>query len=176
MKFFLSDKKTRETIELDFLNAAKILESSINEQRGKLPLEDYYELLNKNKTAFFNATVEEVIETRRKGGTDSATKLFKILKVVQKNSKKLTEDQEEYLRKVIEQLEKGALPKKTVQRALKAVQKLKVEEIKNPLKVIAVLQKEISFRFLESHYAEFSGNIEGKREVILSMYLTEGER
>lgn len=139
MKFFLSDKKTKEPIELDFLNAAKILESSINEQRKKLPLEDYYELLNKNKTAFFNATVEEVIETRRKGGTDSATKLFKILKVVQKNSKKLTEDQEEYLRKVIEQLEKGALPKKTVQRALKAVQKLKVEEIKNPLKVIAVL-------------------------------------
>jgi len=169
-------KKIKEPVELDFLTAAKILESSINEQRKKLPLEDYYELLDKNKTAFFNATIEEVIETRRKGGTDSTTKLLKILKVVQKNSKQLTEEQEEYLKKIINQLEKGALPKKTVQRALKAVQKLKVEEIKNPLKVIAILQKEISPRFLENHYAEFSGKIEGKREVILSMYLTKSER
>lgn len=95
---------------------------------------------------------------------------------MQKNSKQLTEEQEEYLRKIINQLEKDALPKKTVQRALKAVQKLKIEEIKNSLKIIAILQKEISPRFLESHYAEFSGKVEGRREVILSMYLTEGER
>ena len=176
MKFFLSNKKTKKTVELDFLTAAKILESSINEQREKLPLEDYYELLDKNKTAFFNATIEEIVETRRKGGADSATKLLKILKVVQKNSKQLTEEQEEYIKKIINQLEKGALPKKTIQRTLKAVEKLKLKEIKNPLKVIAILQKEISPRFLESHYAEFSGKIEGKREVILSMYLTESER
>ncbi|MFN3740119.1 MAG: helicase-related protein [Thermodesulfovibrionales bacterium] len=170
MKFFLSTKKG-DPIELDVPTAAKILESSQNEKRGRLPLEKYYELLDKNKTAFFNATIEEIIETKRKGGSDSATKLIKILKATQKNSKQLTEDQEEYLKKVIEQLQKGALPKGTVQRALKALNRLK-EEIQNPLKVIGILQREISQTFLNSHYAGPFALTEGKGEVILSLYLT----
>lgn len=116
MKFFLSDKKEGKTVELDFLSVAKILESSPDEQREKLPLEDYYKLLDKNKSEFFNATIEEVIETRRMGGSNSITKLLKILKATQKNSKQLTEEQEEYLKKVINELEKGTLPKKTVQK------------------------------------------------------------
>jgi len=137
MKFFLSNKKS--TLELDFLSAAKILESSQNEKRAKLPLKDYYELLDKNKTAFFDATVKEIIRTHRRGGRDSETKLLKALKATQKNSKQLTEDQEEYLKKVINKLEEGSLPK----------------------------------AFLRSHYAETSAVTEGKREVILSLYLSE---
>lgn len=174
MKFFLSNKK--ETIELDFLTAAKILESSPDEKRGKLTLEDYYKLLDKNKTAFFNATIEEVVEKKRRGGSDNRIKLLKILKATQKNSKQLTEDQEEYLRKVINRLEEGSLPKKTVQKTLKALQKLDIKEIQNPLKVIGILQIEISPIFLKSHYAEVFSVPEGKREVILSMYLGDEQR
>jgi superfamily II DNA/RNA helicase/HKD family nuclease len=172
MKFFLSDKKT--TIELDFLTAAKILESSVDEKRVKLPLEDYYELLNKNKIAFFNATIEEIIETRRKGGRSSEGELLKILKATQKNGKQLTEDQENYLKKVINRLEEGAIPKKTVQKSLKMLQQLKKEEIQNPLKVIGILQREISPTLLKSHYVETSSITEGKGEVILSLYLVGG--
>ncbi|MGC9093209.1 MAG: helicase-related protein [Bacteroidota bacterium] len=171
MKFFLSSNKS--TIELDFLTSAKILESSPDEKRAKLPLEKYYELLDKNKTAFFNATIEEMIEIRSKKGRDSSTKLLKILKVTQKNSKQLTDDQEEYLKKVINRLEEGSLPKKTVQRALKTLNKLGTD-IQNPLKVIGTLQREISPAFLKSHYAETSAITEGKREVILSLYLARG--
>lgn len=172
MKFFLSNKK--ETIELDFLTAAKIFESLASEKREKLPLKDYYELLDKNKTAFFNATIEEMIETKkRKGGRDIYTELLKVLKATQQNSKQLTEDQEEYLRRVINQLEKGALPKKTVQRTLKVLQQLK-REIKNPIKVIGILQREISPKFLKPHYREVSFVPEAKGEVILSLYLTKG--
>jgi len=270
MKFFLSDKKS--TLELDFLTSAKILESLSDEKRVKLPLEDYYELLDKNKSAFFNATIEEIIETRRHGGADSSTRLLKILKATQKNSKQLTDlpaprqhfyvyvircennnfyigqtdnidkrwnehqqgkviwtrkfkpieiihyeiysnreeavkrekelktgfgrkwlkreykakrlysynpnaarqagDQEEYLKKVINRLEEGSLPKKTVQKTLKALNKLG-KEIQNPLKVIGTLQRELPPAFLKSHYAETSAITEGKREVILSLYLAE---
>jgi len=170
MKFFLSDRK--ETRELDFLTAAKILESSTSEKRAKLPIEDYYELLDKNKTAFFNATIEEIVATRRRGGMDSETRLLKILKATQRNSKQLTEDQENYLKKVIIRLEEGALPKKTVKKTLNALNKLG-KEIQNPLKVIGVLQREISPTFLKSHYAEASAITGGKREVILSLYLAE---
>jgi superfamily II DNA/RNA helicase len=168
MKFFLSDKK--ETKEIDFLTAAKIFQSSENDRREKLPFENYYELLDKNKTAFFNSTIEEVISTVRRSRADSATKLLKILKATQNNAKQLTEDQEEYLRKVMKQLEGGALPKKTVQRTLNVLNKIG-KEIQNPLKVIAILKRGISPSLLKSHYAETSIIGEGKREVILSLYL-----
>lgn len=173
MKFFLSTKS--KTIELDFLTAAKILESSPEDKRVKLPLEDYYELLDKNKTAFFDATSEEIISTSRRGGSDSATKLLKILKATQKNSKQLTEDQEDYFKKVINKLEEGALPKKTVQKALREIQELKIEEIQNPLKVVGILQREIPQALLKEHYAETTAQTGGKREVILSLYLAEGD-
>ncbi|MGC9101166.1 MAG: helicase-related protein [Caldisericum sp.] len=175
MKFFLSDKNS--TIELDFLTAAKILESSLDEERAKLPLEKYYELLDKNKTAFSYATTEEIIEIRSKRGRDSSTELLKILKVTQNNSKQLTEEQEEYLKKLINRLEEGSLPKKTVQKVLKALNELK-QDIQNPLKVIAVLQREISPTFLREHYAtaKNSALTEGKREVILSLYLSEEQK
>ena len=143
-------------------------------KKAKLPVEDYYELLDRNKTAFFNATtIEEIVATRRRGGMDSETRLLKILKATQRNSKQLTEDQEDYLKKVIIRLEEGALPKKTVKKTLNALNKLG-KEIQNPLKVIGVLQREISPTFLKSHYAEASAVTGGKREVILSLYLAEG--
>lgn len=173
MKFFLSN--ANETKELDFLTSAKIFECKVEEKREILPLKDYYELLDKNKTAFFNATIEELIETKGRRGSDSGTKLLKLLKATQRNSRQLTEEQEEYLRKVINRLEEGALPKKTVQETLRALQELK-EEIQNPLKVIGILKSEISKTFLKSHYAETSAMIEGKREVILSLYLAGEEK
>lgn len=169
-KFFASDKD--HTIELDFLTSARIFETSMNEKRAKLPLEDYYELLDKNKSAFFNATTEEIIRDYRRGGTDSETELLKILKVTLANSTQLTEDQEEYVKKLMNRIEEGALPKKTVKETLSSLNKLG-KDIQNPLKVIGVLQKEISPTFLKSHYADTSASTEGKREVILSLYLTE---
>lgn len=169
IKFFLSDKK--DTKELDFLEAAKILESSSDKKRAKL-LEDYYELLDKNKNAFSNATNEEIIETHPRGGADSGTKLLKILKATQKNSKRLTEEQEGYLRTLITRLEEGSLPKQTVKKTLKALYKLN-KDIQNPLKVIGVFQKEIPSEFLEGHSAKTNASPEGKREVILSLYLGE---
>lgn len=45
---------------------------------------------------------------------DSTVKMLRILKAVFKNTKQLTEEQEEYLRKVISQLEEGGLPKQTI--------------------------------------------------------------
>lgn len=173
VKFFLSDKSNTLAKELDFLNAAKILESSIDEKRTKFPLEDYYELLDKNKSGFFNATVGEIIGIYQRGGIDSQTKLLKILKATQKNSKQLTEEQEEYLKKLTIKLEEGSLPKQTVKNTLKSLNNLG-KEIQNPLKVIGVLQREISSTFLKRHYAETSAIAEGKREVILSLYLAEG--
>ncbi len=174
MKFFLST--SQETKEIDFLTAVKIFEIQAENKNNEIPLEKYYELLDKNKTAFIYATIEETVEKQRKGGKSSEKELLKILKATQKNSKQLTEEQEEYLKTVIHKLEEGALVKKTVQKTLKKLKTLKIEEIQNPLKVIGILQKEIPVEFLKSHYAESSTKTEGKIEVILSLYLAEDGR
>lgn len=180
MKFFISNKL--ETKELDFLSAAKILESSHNDKKAQLPIENYYELLNKNKNAFNNSTMEEIIPTFKH--RDNTYELYKLLKLIQKNNKQLMEEQEEYIKKLLEQLEKGAIPKQIVKRTLKNIQET-VKEIQASLnaqkvfnfsklisKLISILQREIPSRFLEIHYSEIPTQTNRETEVILSLYLT----
>ena len=52
-----------------------------------------------------------------------------------------------------------------------ALKELNVD-IQNPFKVLAVLGKTISPKLLESHYVEYTKRYAEKREVILSLYLT----
>ena len=104
-------------------------------------------------------------------GRDSASQVIKILEATIRNSQKLTDEQEDYLKRVIRQLEEGAIPKQTTKKTLKALNNLK-SDLTNPLKVLAVVQHTIPERFLESHYAEYQHRFSGKREVILSLYLT----
>lgn len=170
-KFFISDKRN-EAQEVDFITAAKIFECSKDEPKQKLP-EEFYELLDKNKQAFINTTTEETVSTRR-SGQDNRAKLLKILKWLLKNSAKLTEEQEDFIKRVIEQLEKGAINKKTVQKTLKALDALKSEMI-NPLKVYGVIRQKIPEKLLESHYVESTWSYSGKREVILSLFLSGGK-
>jgi superfamily II DNA or RNA helicase/HKD family nuclease len=168
-KFFNAGREP-DGQELDFITAAETLESSPDEERKKLP-ETYFELLDKNKEAFINATTEGAIEVQTRKGRDSGARILKILKAVFKNTKQLTEDQEEFLKKVLAQLEEGGLPKQTTKTSLKALNELNSDMV-NPFKVLAVLQSQIPARLLESHYVEDNPRAAGKREVILSMYLT----
>jgi len=165
-KFFLVGKKQPQ--ELDFISAAKTLEVKPDTKREKLG-EDFYEYLEQNKEAFTYATMEELPEPKKRGGRDSATQVLKILKAV-KDFRQFTEDQEVFLRKVIQQLEEGGLPKQTSKKALQELNK----ELKNgvsPLRLLAVLYKNIPTELLESHLAESSAQTFGPREVILSEYL-----
>jgi superfamily II DNA or RNA helicase/HKD family nuclease len=167
MKFFVSNGK--ETKEIDFLTAVKIFECLEDEKKKTVPLERYYDLLYKNKEAFLKAASEEMPFSKKTGGRSSYKELFKILKATQQNGVQLSEEQKEYLERVINSLEEGTIPKKTIQKVITALNKLQ-DEIQNPLKVIGVLQREISTTFLKSHYTK-SQNKEEKGEVILSLYL-----
>lgn len=168
-KFFMAQPK-KHTSELDFITAAKLLESSPDEKKKNLPVE-MFDLLDRNKEAFIIATTEEIIETQKSRGRDSAANILRIIKATMKNTQKFTEDQELYLRKVLTQLEEGGLPKQTTKNTLKALDALK-DELVNPFKVLAVLQTNIPERLLQSHYAEQNPAVFGNREVILSLYLT----
>lgn len=169
-KFFLADT-TAESVELDFMTAAGLLESTAANKRQKLPAA-YFDLLDKNKEAFIYATTEELVEPATRRGQDNARQLLRILKQVFKQTQQMTDEQELYAQTVIARLDEGGLPKQTIKSSMNAVQGLGAEAL-NPLKVLAVLQTTIPARLLESHYAAQNPRNTGKREVILSMYLAE---
>lgn len=167
-KFFIATAV--EAKELDFITAAKTLESSKDVKQQKID-KDFYGLLEQNKKAFIFSTTEELPDIKMRGGRDSATQILRILKATMNDRRQLTEDQDLYLKKVITQLEEGGLPKQTTRVTLQAINK-EIEKGINPLKILSVLQSHISTRLLEGHFAETTTDHFGKREVILSEYLT----
>lgn len=167
-KFFIANKKETAQ-ELDFITAAKNFECDVNTKRQRLS-EEFYEMLDKNKKAFIASTTEETAMSASRRGRDSGAQVLKILKATLSVAQKFTDEQEDYLRKVIKQLEEGAIPKQTTKNTLKALNNLNTD-VENPMKVLATIQKCISERLLESHYVEYQKTFTGKREVILSLYL-----
>lgn len=168
---FFQIGNSEESEELDFLTAAKLLETKSDEKKENLG-KDFYALLEKNKKAFEFATMEELPEAKQRGGRDSATQILGILKAV-RDFRQYTEDQELYLKKVIKQLEEGGLPKQTTKKALQELQKEIKKNGANPMKILAVLQGNIPSTLLEGHIAESAARTFGPREVILSEYFTK---
>jgi len=171
-KFFMAYDEQTDVAEIDFMSAAALLESTPQDEALKLPAEMYYHLLNRNKKAFASAASEEMTEPPTNRGDSSTGEILRILKATLSNSQKLTDEQELYLKNVIEKLEEGGFPKKTITKTLKALKALQ-DDIVDSLQVLTVLESQISNRLLQSHYAEHSPTLSGKREIILSLYLTK---
>lgn len=165
---FFQVAKNGEPVELDFITAAKLLETKPNIKREKIG-KDFYGLLEKNKKEFEFTTIEEISEPQLRGGRESASQILRILKAV-KDFRQFTEDQEIYLKKVIKQLEEGGLPKQTTKKAFQELQKEVKKSGSNPRKILGVLQTNIPDVLLESHITESVAKTFGPREVILSEY------
>jgi len=166
-KFFMSAPH-QESQELDFISTAKTLEVKEDTKREKIN-PNFYDLLEKNKEAFEFATQEEP-EIKLTGGRDSATQVLKILKAISKDTRKFTEEQEDYLKIVIQKITEGALPKQTTKILLQELNN-ELKKTINPLTILAVLQKNIAPEFLQEHLSESAAQTSGPREVILSEYL-----
>ena len=166
-KFFMAALQ-QESQELDFITAAKVLEVKEDTKREKIG-SNFYNLLEKNKEAFEFATQEEP-EIKLTGGRDSATQVLKILKAISKDTRKFTEEQEDYLKIVVQKIREGSLPKQTTKILLKELNN-ELKKTINPLRILAVLQKNIAPEFLKEHLSESAAQTSGPREVILSEYL-----
>ncbi len=164
-KFYLTGDGSPQ--ELDFMSAARYLEAEADTKREN-PGKDYYDLLDKNKEAFRLATTEEMLETKMKGGRDTATHVLKIMKAI-KHFKGYTEDDELYIREVIKLLEEGGLPKQTIKTLARALSKES-----NPLKILAKIKANIAEEFFKEPVAESAAQTSRPREVILSEYLVNG--
>ena len=158
---------------MDFISAAKWLVADKYTPRGIFPA-DFYDKLNKNKEQFLSLTTEGGEGPLQPGGRDSSTTLLKTLKALFRDLRQFTGEQEACIKLIMKRLAEGALPKQTVQAALKAVQKkLKQSggELPQSLKVLAVLNSHIPEDLLKSHISQSLTATKGPREVILSEYL-----
>ena len=117
------------------------------------------------------STAEEVPDAKGRGGRDAATQILRLLKAIS-DLRQFTEEQEEYLRRVMQQLEEGGLTKQTTKRTLQVLQKDIKEAGPRPLRMLALLQRHIPPELLESHAVESTAQTFGPREVILSEYLS----
>ena len=167
-KFFLAE--SHKTKELDFINSAKLLESQQTTQKESQP-KDFYNKLKLNKAQFNLASNEEKPEKPTPHSSrDIFYQLSKILKTI-RDFRQYTEEQEDYLKKIIKRVEDGSLPKQTAKTCVTLWKQLNPQDKQNSLIILGLLQKTIPPELLKSHYAEHSESAPQPKEVILSEYL-----
>ena len=169
-KFFVGASGNQPVTELDFMSAAKILKpADTTEPRQSIP-SAFYELLDKNKTALVTATSAEaeLAEETHRGDRNAAHILKRIKAREIRRCQQFTEDDEEFVGRIIRLTEEGSLPKRT---AKELAAKLKTEI--QPLKVLAILRRDIKSELFQAAPAAHSSHVLSPREVILSSYLVQ---
>ena len=169
-KFFLGASGSQPTAELDFMSAAKILKpADATEPRQAIPRE-FYDLLARNKAAFVTVTTAdaEQAESTHRGSPNDAYILKRLKEKAVCRCPQFTEDDEEFVGKVVRLLEDGAVPKATAKKVAAALKR----EIQ-PLKVLAILRRHIKHEFFQTSPAAHASQALSPREVILSSYLVQ---
>ncbi len=169
-KFFLAQPDADEAIELDFFATANILKPiEPTETRQNVP-RDFYTLLEKNRHAFEVATSFDLDDAipKHRGGANDAYILKRLRAREIRHYHGFTEDDEQYIQRVVQLLIDGALPKPTTKKVAAALKK----EIE-PLKVLGILRRDIPTEFFQAPRAAQTSNVFSPREVILSSYLLE---
>lgn len=161
-KFFLASKK--EVKELDFIEAAKILETKEHIIKNKLDLDLYYQFLNKNKEKFQEAVSQENSEFVKKPAR-AEIKVFQIIKALE-NSPGLVEEDEAYLTKIKEALELGAIAKKILLR----VHRLARENINKPVRILTIIKENIPEHYLDNLLVKNKTQAQNPKEIILSEF------
>ncbi|MCD6113005.1 MAG: hypothetical protein J7J86_07030 [Bacteroidales bacterium] len=165
-KFYLSNNN--ESIELDFLTAAKLFEATEKTKSHKLPKE-FYKYLASNKSKIDADLSEDIIEqdTSGKGGRDNAVRILKILKAKEiRRYDGFTDLDDEYIEKVRKLLEEGAMPKKT---AKTIFNELRGET--NPMKILAIIKRNLPNQLFNATQTAKDISMSSPKEIILSEYL-----
>lgn len=163
-KFFITDGNNSK--ELTFFEAVDYFKCDSETPRHTIPKE-YYQFLEVNKRQFDLSVSDEMPERIHRKGSSNETYIIKRLKAKEmRNFSGFTEDDEEFIKSLLRAFENGIVPRNTSKRLKKAIEK----EV-NPLKVLAILRRNVSHAILElPDPAKQAGH--DRREVILSEYLT----
>jgi superfamily II DNA/RNA helicase len=170
-KFFLAPPVSAETGEIDFFTAVKILKPiDPKEARQNIPRE-FYGLLDQNKQNFLQTTNAEAeqVEAAHHGDRIAITVLKRLRAREIRRCPQFTDDDENFVGRVIQLLEDGALPKRTTQKIADAL-KTEIE----PLKILRILRSGIPREFMLASPTSTS-RTDVPREVILSSYLVKSQ-
>ena len=169
-KFMFTDGKKAE--EVPFFDAVNIFKCEPEIMRQSVP-KVYYDFLKKNKDQFDQITSDEIEEPERSpGGRSNEQYVIDTLKSNEmQHYTSFTDDDEEFIQVVLEKYNEGVIPKNISKRI-----KQKIETEAEPLKILAVLKREIPDRLLGIRHSGGSEGFLSKREVILSEYLVGEQR
>lgn len=141
------------------------MECKPNTDRASIP-EEYYHLLQTNKTRFELDTTVGDEEIKGSGGRSNAKYIENRLKDKSfKNFKGFTDYNDEFINGVKEMLVQGTIAKKTAQ-----LIKSELEKTIDPIHILHILEKHIRFATID---VAKDANKFQKREVILSGYITK---
>ncbi len=155
--------------EVDFFRAAEILKADTNTKKEKLDAE-FYKHLEVNKKEFDAVFIEEGEELKHSGGRSAETKLFKLIKAVER-SQEYTDADEDYLHEVMTLLQDGSISKATLKKLSK-----ETSGESNPLKILALIKSNIAPELFQKTYIKSAADTSGPKEVILSEYLIRGNK
>jgi hypothetical protein len=164
-KFFVAD--ARGSREIDFFQAADLM--GCERETPPIPIPPvYYELLGQNK-AGLAAALEDDPAPRGGGGHSNAQKVLKNIRAAQKDNRKMTDEDEDYLRAARRAFEEGRIPRKASQRIMQRINRER--RALSGLRVLAILRAELDDDLIFAA-PEQTGDGRGKqREIILSAYL-----
>lgn len=164
-KFYLSMIESRDTSELDFLAAVKILESDDKEKYPVKP--EFFALAQRNRAALESALLadQETVYAAA-SNRDAATRLMRRLHVYKKQDLlDFTEDEERLWQAFLQALRDGAVAKKTVNRVTKDV-----AHIGTARGTLEVIKKNFSSNGAAAEETPTPEPEAKPREVILSEY------
>ena len=167
-KFLLSNGTN--TQEVMFLNAVDLFECEANAKKLPIP-KSFYQMLEQNKAEFDLITSGEMLEKTGHGSKSNESYITKRLKANDvKRFQGFTEEDEDFLRLAFTAFEDGVIPKNTSKRI-----KDELEKETNPLKVLAILKKNLPYNILSAGQVPQNSGPATIREIILSEYLTGKE-
>jgi superfamily II DNA or RNA helicase len=169
-KFFRSHGGIDHADELDFFTTAETLETTAKEQQQKIPPEQFYPLLDKNKDGFHSTTVtsvETLLPATAAGSGNEAIILKRLRAKDFRNSEALTPEDKKFAVSVHRIVSDGRVGKHTIRKVKEAFDKTA-----DPIEMITILRRDIASQYLlgPTHKPEKDAP-SAPREVILSSYL-----
>ncbi|MEM6737550.1 MAG: SNF2-related protein, partial [Bacteroidota bacterium] len=160
-RFYMTNGE--RSLELDFFDAAYLLECEPNTKRAKIDTGKYFKMLATNKARFeMDTTLGE--EEKGSGGRSNIKYIEKRLDhKLFKRFRGFTDSDDEFIKGVRQMLAQGTIAKKTAQKLKK---ELELED--EPIKMLGILRRHIRSIAVEESQTK---DPRAKREVILSGYL-----
>ncbi len=156
---------TKLTKDLGFLEASKLFECGPDtERKSEKDLQEYYNLLNKNKEEFSTGLLEEET-TRRRGLSNESYIMMRLRAKEMRYNEKFTDKNKDFIEKALVAFQYGIIPRNISKRI-----KNKIENIFDANKTLNIIKEEIPDSLLKKDFFEDSLK-EAKKEIILSEYL-----